>query len=241
MSNQNENINQVALAQRLNDLRVELQENLRQTRQRGRGVLITLLNLILAIGAYWAYIYQRISTIDADAVADLAYSRVLTFARQSPPLLSQALRNCAPDVFDFAEAELLRMPEVSASYIRDMALDKTRLILDDARPKIDQVISDAIANAKTHASIAGIDGKNPDQLDKFIDSLTRQIHEDARKEVDRIYVDYDAQAQGVVNYLNLLADGRKLDPRQQHLREVIISFLALSEKWKTQPPTLITP
>ena len=227
------NENLAALEQRLNTLRAELQENLRLMKKRaGRiGVLMTLLVLIVA--GYWSYIYIRTSDINADVAADMAYRRTLAYVNSAPPVLSKALRDQAPAVFDYAEVQILAAPAKVAASIRDAAIRHTQFVLDQSEPRINQVLVDAIAHAKTATEQAGFDGKDPAQLDKITGVIADQIRTDVKKSLDQVYSEYVRQAQDAVTYLEKVAAGKDLDQRQQHLRQVIVSFLAVAEKRKT--------
>ncbi len=227
------NENLAALEQRLNTLRAELHENLRLMKKRaGRvGVLMTLLVLIVA--GYWSYIYVRTSDINADVAADLAYRSTLEYVNNAPPSVSKALRDQAPGVFDYAEVQILAAPAKVAASIRDSAIHHTQLVLDQAEPRINQVLVDAITHAKTATEKAGFDGKDPAQLDKITGVIADQIRTDVKTSLDQVYNEYVRQAQDAVAYLEKVAAGKDLDPRQQHLRQVIVSFLAVAEKRKT--------
>jgi hypothetical protein len=231
----NENRDNAALEQKLTALHAELQATLRQTNKRaGRiGMLMTLLVLIVA--GYWSYIYIRTSDVNAESAADMVYLRAVDYVKASPPVLSKALRDRAPELFNYAETQLLQSPEIVAGQIRAAALKQTQIVLDQAEPRINQVIVDAIAHAKASSSAAGFDGKDPAQLDKLIDVITRQMQGDVKAALDQVYSQYDQRAQEAVAYLEKVAAGKDLDPRQQHLRQVIASFLAVAEKRKTMP------
>ena len=233
MTTENDNLND--LEPRLASLHAELRESLERARSRARRTLVALILLVLIVTGYWGYIYSRLGALNADAVADLAYFKTLEYVNKSPELMSAALRDRAPDAFDYAEAQVLQVPTLVANRIHDVALAKTQTVLDLSEPRIQQVVDDAIAKAKASTTAAGFDGKDPVQMEKLIDTLVAKIHADVRNGMDKIYLDYDRKAQDVVDYLDKLAAGKGLNAREQHLREVLISFLALDAKRQMNP------
>lgn len=229
----NDNRELAGVEQRLVTLHAELRENLRQMKKRaGRvGVMMTL--LVLFIAGYWSYVYMRTSEVNAEAAADMAYVRTLEYVKSSPPVLSKALRDQAPGVFDYAEMQVLQAPAKVAASIRDAAIGHMQVVLDQAEPRINQVLVDAIGHAKTATENAGFDSKDPAQVDKLTDAIAEQIRTEVKKSLDQVYSEYVRQAQDAVATLEKVAAGKDLDQRQQHLRQVVISFLAVAEKRKT--------
>lgn len=228
----NENRAPVSLEQQLSSLHADLQKTLRETRSRAAriGVLMTL--LVLVIGAYWIYVYRTMSVINADVAADIVYRKTLEYANNAPPVLSKTLRQQAPALFDYAEGQILQSPALLSAYIRDAALQETQQVLDHSEPVINQVIADAVTHARTAVDQAGYDPKNPAHIEKMIDVIAQQIGTEMKKSLDKLYADYDVQAKDAIAYLNKVAAGQNLDQRQQHLRQVVISFLAVAEKRK---------
>lgn len=218
------------MAKRLQSLRDELRQTLTQTRSRRRRLSFLLILLVLVIAGYWTYIYMRVTTIDANLVSDLAYIKTLEYVKQQQPAVSKALRDRAPEVFDYAETQILQSPAMLAPLLQKAALEKTQLVLDNAEPRITQVIDDGIAHAKASMNTVGIDAKDPKQVDKFINELTRQLYANVKEGLNKVYIDYDAKAIETINYLNKISAGKDINEREKHLRTVMISFLALDAK-----------
>lgn len=218
---------------RLRVLHHEVAETLAASERKTRWASLILILLLIVIGAYWGYLYQQVSLVNADTVAQIAYQRTLDSVRSSQPQISQALRERAPEIFDYAESQVLQAPAALSSYVRATALEKTQTVLDNAEPTITKVIDDALAQSHQAMIIAGADPKDPAQITRMIDSVANQIDSQIKADFDKVYAEYDARANEFVSYLNQMADGKNLDPRQQHLRNVIVSFLAVAEKRKT--------
>jgi len=233
MTIENDNLND--LERRLNSLHAELRESVDRARSRARRTLVVLILLVLVVCGYWAYIYHKAGELTAEKVTDLAYFKTLDYVKKSPEVMSAALRDRAPDAFDYAEAQFLQVPALVANRIQNVAMEKTQTVLDLSEPRIQQVVDDAIAKAKASTTAAGFDGKDPAQMEKLIDTLVAKIHADMRNGMDKIYLDYDRKAQDVVDYIDKLAAGKGLTVREQHLREVLIGFLALDAKRQANP------
>lgn len=229
----NSNSELASLEQRIKTLRAELQENLRQMKKRAGRTSLMMTLIVLVVAGYWTYIYGQASKVNADSAADMAYIRTVEYIKTAPPVVSKALRDQAPGIFDYAELQVLQAPAKVAASISDAAMKQTQIVLDQSEPRINQVLTDAVTQAKVATDKVGFDGKDPAQLVKITDVIAEQIRTDAKKALDQVYADYVRQAQDAVAYLEKVAAGKDLDQRQQHLRQVMISFLAVAEKRKT--------
>jgi len=232
MTTQNENRELVALQVRLATLQDELKQGLERAKRRARRNVMFTVALLLLVAGYWFYIYGQIAKINADFVAEWAYHRTVQVMSESRPAITQELKAKAPEVFDHLEALALQTPGIISNKIRDVGLEKTQAVLDHSEPVITKVVTDAVVQAKASTTAAGFDGKDPAQMDKMIDTLVAKLHTGVRDGIDKLYVDYDAKADEVVSYIDRLAAGKDLNQREQHLRQVIISFLAIDKKQK---------
>ena len=61
-------------------------------------------------------------------------------------------------------------------------------------------------------------------MDKFVDALSMEIHSDAKKTIDKVYADYDRQAQELVNHIEDLAE-QDLDALQNTAKSSSASWL----------------
>ena len=210
MTNINDNRDLTPLELHLSTLRAELQQTLQRTQTRRRNMFVGLIVLVLIMACYWTFIYTKLARIDSDYVADLAYGQVQSYVDKTPEILNTQLREHAPDLYNYAQDRVLATPAMGIAYVRDTMLDQTKVILAEAQPQFDKAISDAIAQAKASPNGA-FDSNDPAKVDKFIDALAAQIHTDAQKTMDKVYADYDRQAQVLVNHIETLAQGKNLD------------------------------
>ncbi len=213
-------------------LHADLKALLARTRAQTARTSILLVVLVLAIAGYWMYLYTQTAKINAESAADYAYLRTLEYVRAAPPTVSQALNDRAPEVYDYMEAQILAAPAAISDNIQQAAVQQTQHVLDQSTPRISQVISDAVAQAKAATGKAGFDGKDPAQLDKMIAVVTDKTRAGLSEGLEKLYGEYDLKAKEAVSYLETMAAGKNLDRRQQHLRDVIVSFLAVAEKQK---------
>ena len=167
------------------------------------------------------------------------YGKLQPYVDEAPEKLGAQLKDYAPKAFKYAEDQALQAPTIGAAYVRDALMAKTTEILDEAEPKITKAISDAISQVKESSNRAGFDGKDPAQVDKLVEQLVHQVGTDAQKTMDKVYSDYSQEADQLLKHLDQLADGNHLDALEEHHRQIIISFLALAQKWKTEPPQLM--
>lgn len=228
MTTQDDNL--IVLQKKLAALEQELTLNVVRAERRARRNVILTFVLVLAVAGYWSYMYTQIAKVDANMVAEWAQHRTLQLAAESRPAVTQALKHRAPEVFDYLEARALETPAIISDKIRDIGLQQTQTVLDQSEPVITKVVVDGIEQAKASTKAAGFDGKDPAQMDKMIDTLVAQLHSGVKDGVDRLYAQYDLKAGEVTAYIDRLAAGRNLNPRERHLRAVIISFLAIDKK-----------
>ncbi len=213
-------------------LHADLKDALAKARAQTKRTSILLVLLVVAIGAYWVYLYNQTAKINAESAADYAYVRTLEYVRAAPPTVSQALNDRAPEIYDYLEAQILAAPAAISDNIQKAAAQQTQQVLDQSTPRFNQVITEAVGQARLATGKAGFDGKDPAQLDKMIAVVTNKTRAGLSEGLDTLYREYDLKAQEAVTYLETMAAGKNLDRRQQHLREVIISFLAVAEKQK---------
>lgn len=228
-----DNNSEQALDTRVKALHAELSQYLQETQRRSKrmGMLLTL--LVIVVAGYLTFIYVKLADVNADTASQLAYQRTLDYVNAAPPVLIKALKDKAPEVFDMAEIKMLESPAMVAGYIRQTALAKTQFVLDQSEPRVNQVIIEAVAHAKAATEKAGFDGKDPKQFDALMAKMAEEIRTQLTGELDRINGQYEQQAATLLAYLDKLAAGKDLDDRQQHVRNVIVSFLAVAEKHKT--------
>lgn len=231
-----ENNEQVALAARVASLETELKQYLLEIQKRSRRTGVVMVVLVVLVAAYGMFIYSRLPSVNADTAADMAYRRAVDFVQASPPVVAKALKDKAPEVFDFAEMKILQSPSVVVAYIRKNALDQTQFVLDQSEPKFTEVITTAIAHAKTATLNAGFDGKDPAQLDALMDKVAVEMRTRMATEFQQVNGQYEDRAQTMLSYMEQLAAGKNLDVRQQRVRNVIVSFLAVAEKHKAIIP-----
>jgi hypothetical protein len=205
------------------------------TQRKTRWASTLMIVVLIVVACYWVYLYQQLSLVNADTVAQMAYQRTLDYARTSQPEISKSLRDRAPEVFDFAESQIMQAPAALSAYLRTSALEKTQVVLDNALPAFNKVIDDALLQSRQAMVAAGGNPKDPNQVAQMINNLATQLDAQVKAHYDDIYNEYDLRAAEFVRYLNQLADGKNLEPRQQHLRNIIVSFLAVAEKKKTMP------
>ncbi len=241
MTNLNENRDQAALEQRLKALRAELSDGLAKARSRRQWTAIGMILLIVFMVAYLTFIYNQLVKVDAQFMADIAFPHLQHYVDTSRDTLGKQLRDHAPDFFDYVEKSALAAPEMGSTYVRNAILDKTSEILDQAKPQINQAVDDAINQIKTNSQGKGLDAKDQAQLDALVDQMADQFNSDVTKAMDHVYDGYRQQADEILRHLDELAQGKNLDPLQAHQRETIIRFLALAQKWKTEPPALGAP
>lgn len=200
--------------------------------RKTRRMTILMAVLIIIIAGYWFYIYQQMSLVNAETVTQMAYQRTVEYVHTAQPEVAKALKARAPEVFDYAEAQLMHAPEALSGYLRQAALEKTQTVLDNSEPAISKVIVEALQRSRDAMIASGADPKDPVQIERTIDKMAERIDSEVKAGFDKVYADYNGKADEVVSYLNTLAEGKNLDPRQQHLRNVIVSFLAVAEKRK---------
>lgn len=231
----NMNEDRVALEARVKSLHAEMGDYLRASRARATRVGVVMTLLVLIVAGYLSYIYYKLEIVNAETTSQIAYAQTLQYIKDAQPKLSQTLKDKAPAVFDVAEAKLLQSPALVSDYIKRAALDKTQIVLTEAEPRISDVITLALAHAKDATLQAGFDGKDPKQLDAMMAKLTSEIRGQMAAELNRISGQYEQQGTALLTYLDQLGTGKNLDDRQQHVRSVIVSFLAVAEKRKTMP------
>jgi hypothetical protein len=220
------------LESRVQQLHAEVTQILRSAERKTRRMTIMMLILIMVIAGYWSYIYQKVSLINADTVTQMAYQRTLDYVHTQQPEFANALKTRAPEVFNYAEAQLMQAPEAASAYLKRFALERTQFVLDSSEPAISKVITDALQRSRDAMIASGGDPKDPAQVERLIDKMAERVDAEIKTGFDKVYTDYDARAQEAVTYLNTLAEGKNLDRRQQHVRNVVVSFLAVAEKRK---------
>lgn len=222
--------NNTELAIRLQSLRDELNQTLTKTRSRRKRTSFILILLVLVIAGYWTYLYKQVTAIDANMVSDLAYVKTMEYVNQQQPVISQALRARAPEIFDYAETKILQAPTTLSDMLKKATLGKTQVVLDNFETQITQLLNDGVTHAKASIDATGLNVNDPKQVDKFIEDASHKLYGDIKVGLNKMYIDYDAKAAELVAYLDRLSAGKDLDVRETHIRNLVISLMSVAAK-----------
>lgn len=227
---------QAALDQRLQALRAELQDSLRKANSRMFTMRVVLVALILITTGYLFFVFNTLSKLDAETVTGLAYLKVQPYLDQSPQMLRDELRRRGPVWIGLAEKTLIDAPEMGGKYLRGKFNDLVTEAFDKAQPQVDETIRESIKALKTSSEKAGYNLNDKADVDRLVNDAVAQFGKHAGETVEKFRLEFNQKSEFILNGLNDLAEAKDLTPLQERHRDILISFLALTEKWKTEPP-----
>lgn len=222
------------LEERLMRLQASLDETLGSASKRKSNTLVIMVVAVLALSFYLMVAYYKIAEFDSNTVILNMEDYTRNQIDQMRPELSQQLIAYAPQATRELESLLRNVPEELTTQLR-LSIQK---IVADVLPGLE---TDMYAHLKQALDQAATDlPKKEDgtvdeaEFKKVMDELGATYGKEVQKLVDQIHQEYKAKASEVLTALDLLARGQGLDPSQRELRQAMIRFLQLMEKWEPQ-------
>lgn len=229
---------QAALDQRLQALRSELDSTLKNARARLWTMRLVLAVLVLLTTGYLFYIYQELGKFDAQTVTDLAYMQIDPYIQQSPELVREELRRRAPEIIGWGEKAVLDAPAVGAAYLRQVFNEAVRDAFSKAQPQVEQAIRESLVAIKAGADKAGYNLNDKADVDRMVADAAAEFARHAGESVEQFKTEFNHKSEFILAGMTELAENKDLTPLQERHREVLLAFMALAERWKTEPPAL---
>jgi hypothetical protein len=230
--------NLAQLEKRLAELKAELDRQRRSLSAKQKTIMIVLILLVAAIGGYLFFISKKLNeSLDADTLVSLAVEQVRpqikgqisTLALQAKlkrtELIASAsdfMRNKAPDlVFERA------MESLKGIYGNELAKAETQ---------INDAIDAGVITAKETLKERGIDLAKPDEFDKSAQKVAEIFAKESETKINDFYKKYTERSESFITILDRLGEGKDLNKRERHYRELITGVLAVLKKWHDEHP-----
>jgi hypothetical protein len=224
------------LEKRLAELKAELERQRRSLSVKQTTFTIIIVLLVVIVAGYLTVVNRMISAeLNADSLVQLAVNQaepqireqIGTLAVQAKEnrhmLIGQAssfLKNQAPDmVFDMA------MTSLQAIYAQQLA---------DAEKQINDVIDAGVITAKETLKTRGVDLSNPEEFDKSAEQVAEIFAAESEARINDFYKKYSERSESFVAILDRLGEGKDLNAREAHYRELITSILAMLKRWSDE-------
>ena len=217
-------------------LHQKLDETLQHARKRKNVVAIVMVVVVVAMVIYLSVAYSQIAKFDSEVVVNAAAHEFQQYMAQSEPVLAQRLTDEAPNVIQWAEGRVFEAPEALASQIEAMARQKVKALTPELEEELYETLKHAILEARDRVGKAEGEPVSSEEFGAILDDVALAFGEQVERFIDTVYGRFSPKIQEFTEYLEVLAkaDQTTLDRRQQQHRDLLITFLALMEKWQKE-------
>jgi len=191
------------------------------------GVLAVLLVIVIA---YMAWIHAQVTAIDADAVVEVAQYEVQERLPDMERQASVFLIDNAPAMFDMLEENLLAAPAKLRGYGVERINTHAKSRMVEYEAKLDELLERAIAVGIEELEKIDPERSREEQLEFATEVAIEQFEETMTEFFVNLEANYEQDLKGFNDYLEQLADGGDLGPKQRIERELILATLALKDR-----------
>lgn len=234
MSTETQNLAQ--LEKRLAELKAELERQRRALAVKQTAIFSIVALLVIVVAGYLFIVSRKLNDLlNAETLVQLAVEKVepqiktqisslaLQAKENRKILISQAsdfIKNQAPDmIFDTA------LNSLSQLYSRQ---------LEDAERQINEVIDAGVITAKETLKSRGVDLSKPEEFDKSAEKVAEVFAGESEARINDFYKKYTERSEAFTAILDRLGEGKGLNRREAHYRELITIVLATVKRWQDE-------
>ena len=220
------------LEERLMRLQASLDESLGSASKRKSNTLVIMVIAVLGLSFYLMVAYYKIAEFDSNTVVLNMEAYTLSQIDAMAPELSQQLIAYAPQATSELESLLRNAPKELTSQLRLSIKTIVADVLPGLEADLYAYIKQALDQAATDLPKKEDGTVDQAEFKKVMDELGAAYGNEVQKLVDRIHQEYKSKATEILTAMDHLARGQGLDPSQHELRQAMIRFLQLMEKWE---------
>jgi hypothetical protein len=226
-----EDTNYQSVARKLDELDTKLAAAVAANQRRVRVGLFASVIIIVLLGIYLGYAYERFGRVDPEFTGLMAQHILEDYLPEAGNQLEQRLKDSAPATIKRLEENIRGMPEEFAQQITS----ETKKKIDENMPQLEESMyksmKTAIAQAKDE--VAKTPGKSDEERFKATLQAVASVYgTEATKAIDEFRQKYASGASDLITHLTVLAENKSLDHDQQMQRDVVQKFLILSHHYE---------
>ena len=219
-----------SLEKKLESLKTQVEEvsNAAKSRQRRATIVIGIFIIIMAI--YLSFAYNMIANQNASTYVSLALAPLKPQISKGAENLAESLKSQAPMYINQAGNAVLAIPPQLSTIARNYISDQIQTNAASIEKQLIDASDASLTTAEANLRDKGIDPKNPADYDKATSLIAQTFHDESQKAIRNFYQGYTNQADLILDHINTLAEGNKLDKRQQIQRDLITLFLVVLKR-----------
>ncbi len=230
--------NLAQLEKRLAELKAELDRQRRSLSAKQNTVMVILILLVVGIAGYLWFITHKLDQhLDADTVVTLAVEQARPQIKAQISSLALQAKEKRTDVVSKA-SEFLRND--APNLVFDRAMDSLQGLYSNellkAEKQINEVIDAGVITAKETLKERGVDLSKPEEFDKSAEKVAEIFAKESESRINDFYKKYTERSESFISILDRLGEGKGLNKREEHYRDLITGVLAVIKKWHDDAP-----
>jgi hypothetical protein len=217
-------------ASELQALRNDIDHAISSSRRKNA---ISLILCVVSVGliAYWLYYaHTKFAAVDPNFAADYAQSQLTDYMPQAGTDLEASLKSYAPQFISQVESRLQVLPDRFADELKT----RTQSQLDAAAPQIQDELYKSLKagldQAKANVKPGAKGADDSARFQSMLDALADTYRDESIKLVDQVHSKYTANGSDIVAYIQVLANNKNLDRREQLHRDMLQNFLVIAKQ-----------
>lgn len=216
----NNNADLSSLNAKIQALEAAVQDTVKRVRRRNMINMAIMAVLLVATAIYLGVAYTQFSTINPDLAATYARAQIEERLPDVSLQVRQELKSAAPSIIAMGEAHLRQIPSIATREVRDQAL----AAIDQHLPAIEEQVSKTVRDEIRKSLNAHKKETNPE---KRFQLILNDLEKVTAQHIEAAHLRYLDQSKEIIDYLELLAENKNLDTRQQLQREMLRNFFVL--------------